>query len=120
MANARRIAQVSDWIEYQLGTVLLDPPVLRVKLRPMDGFDSMNNAPMDEEIYRTGQFIVENALAAVVEWDVAEDGKPLPLGPETKLAVLRALLGEPVAGRGILLGLAIFRDSRDKKAFLGN
>jgi hypothetical protein len=119
MANLKRIAQVSDWRAYELETELLDPPVLRVRLRPLDPYDIADAVPLEGHL-ALGRVVLEGAVAAVVEWDLAEDGKPIPLEPGTKMAVLRPLMGEKVKGRDMFLGRAIFEDAQDRENFLGN
>jgi len=121
MANLirRAVAQTSDWRTYELETKLLDPPVLKVKLRPLDAFDLADAMPEDGRLAK-GSMVLEGAVAAIVEWDLAEAGKPIPIDPGTKLAVLRPLMAEKVKDRKELLAQAIFIDARDEGTFLGN
>jgi len=124
--------QLSPWVEYELETDQLDPPVLRVRLRPIDPFAMADVMHVDGGV-RVGQALLEVAVNAVAEWDLTENGKPIPMVEATKLATLRPIMAESVKGRDTivrtgdveehiptLLAIAIFEDGRDKKLFLKN
>jgi hypothetical protein len=66
-----------------------------------------------------GRFAADNAIEAVADWDLTDNGVPIPVTPETKVLYLRPILAEMVEGRG-LLGLAILEDSQDRQLFLKN
>lgn len=118
MANIRRLEQLSGWIEYPLTTALLDPPILKVRLKPMDSLSMVSVDPASPE-FSFGRFAVDNALGAVAEWDLTENGTAIPVSDETKALYLRPLLAEPIEGRG-LLGLAILEDAQNRDFFLKN
>ena len=118
MANIKRLEQLTGWIEYALVTTLLDPPVLKLRLRPLDSFSMVTTDPA-ATTFRFGQFAVDNAIEAVAEWDLADNGVPIPVTPENKVLYLRPILAEVVEGRG-LLGLAILEDAQDRGLFVKN
>lgn len=118
MANIKRLEQLTGWLEYKLETVLLDPPVLKVRLRPLDSFSMVTTDPGDSS-FKYGKFAADNAIEAVVEWDLSLDGVPIEVTPETKALYLRPILAEPVEGHG-LLGLVILEDAQDRSLFLKN
>ena len=64
-----------------------------------------------------GRFAADNAIEAVAEWDLADNGVPIPVTPENKVLYLRPILAEPVEGRG-LLGLAILEDAQNRELFV--
>jgi hypothetical protein len=112
---------LSGWIDYPLESTMLDPPLLRLRLRPIDTYDVTDNSFTDGEL-RAGRAIVQTAVQAVAEWDLVEGGKPIPVTEETKLAFLRPILGEPLLGSEgkLLLGIKIVRDARNRENFLKN
>jgi hypothetical protein len=119
VANLKRLEQLSGWLTYELETTLLDPPVLKVRLRPMDNYD----AAQGRDVWRSSsRAMLEVALAAVAEWDLTENGVPIPFpsDPAIKAAALRPLMSEKVVGRDSILGTAIFTDSLDRGLFLKN
>lgn len=118
MANIKRLEQLSGWIEYPLTTALLDPPVLKLRLRPLDSFNMVTTDPNAAQ-FAFGRFAADNAIEAVAEWDLCEDGVAIPVTPENKVLYLRPILAEPVEGRG-LLGLAILEDAQNRELFLRN
>jgi hypothetical protein len=119
VANIKRLEQLTGWIEYPLITALLDPPILKLRLRPMDSFDMLTSTVPGDPSFRFGQFAADNAVAAVAEWDLTENGVAIPVTPENKVLYLRPILAEMVDGRG-LLGLAILEDSQNRTLFLKN
>jgi hypothetical protein len=118
VANIKRLEQLSGWIEYALETTLLDPPVLKLRLRPLDALSMVTNEPAGVS-FAFGRFAADNAAEAVAEWDLCVDGVPVPVTPENKMLYLRPILAEVVEGRG-LLGLAILEDAQDRKIFIKN
>ena len=118
MANLKRLEQLSRWLEYELETKLLDPPVIKVRLRPTDAF-TLGQA---KETWQSNtRMFLEIAIGAVAEWDLTEDGKPLAMGDgEAKAAVLRPLMSEKLKGKDSILGVQIVEDSSDRENFLKN
>jgi len=123
MANVKYkpMEPLTGWIEYQLATEQLDPPVFRCRLKPVDLFNLIDGL-VAGETPKMGQATLEAAVEAVAEWDLTVDGTPIPLTPENKMAWLRPIIAEPVANRegGLLLGIAILLDARDRENFLKN
>ena len=118
MANIKRLEQLTGWIEYALVTTLLDPPVLKLRLRPLDSFNMITVDPAGAS-FAFGRFAADNAIEAVAEWDLCAEGVPIPVTLENKVLYLRPILAEPVEGRG-LLGLAILEDAQNRELFLKN
>jgi hypothetical protein len=118
VANIKRLEQLTGWIEYALTTTLLDPPVLKLRLRPLDSFNMITVDPAGAS-FAFGRFAADNAIEAVADWDLTDNGVPIPVTPENKVLYLRPILAEMVEGRG-LLGLAILEDSQDRQLFLKN
>jgi hypothetical protein len=118
VANIKRLVQLTGWVEYKLETALLDPPILKVRLRPLDSFSMVTIDPGDPS-FRYGKFATDNAIEAVAEWDLTENGVPIPVTPENKVLYLRPILAEVVEGRG-LLGLVILEDAQNRELFVKN
>jgi hypothetical protein len=119
VANIRRLENLTAWVEYKLTTTLLDPPVLRLRLRYVNPVDMVSTSLLEDPTFRFGKFAADNAIEAVAEWDLTENGVPVPVTAENKVAYLRPILAEPVEGR-TLLGFAILQDAQDRKLFLKN
>jgi len=119
VSTLKRLEQFSAWLEYPLDTTLIDPPVLRVRLRPTDGFDVTDSfGAFDQPLY--GRALLGQALRAVAEVDLVVDGKQIVLTDENREPVLRPLLAEKVVGRNTMLGIVIVADSKRRELFLGN
>ncbi len=119
--NYKPMEPVSGWFEYRLQSKMLEPPVLRVRLRPLDRYDITDNT-IEEGEFRAGRGLVLSAVQAVVEWDLEENGKPIPCNESTKVRYLRPILGEAIEGTEgkDLLGVRIVRDAQDRENFLKN
>jgi hypothetical protein len=117
MGNLKKLEPLTGWIEYELETTLLDPPILKVRLRPSDAFSA---GECLEEFDTRTRALLEGAIRAVAAWDLTQDGEPIPLEAATKGEVLRPLMSEKVKGRDAVLGLAINADSRNRELFLKN
>lgn len=119
--NYKPMEPVSGWVEYPLETKMLEPPAIRVRLRPLDRYDITDNT-VEEGALRAGRGIVLSAVQAVVDWDLSENGQPLACNEANKVRYLRPILGEPVAGTEgrELLGIRIVRDAQDRELFLKN
>lgn len=116
MANIKRLEQLTGWLEYELETTLLDPPTLRVRLRPIDTFD-LGDVLDGATIKPTATLGL--AIRAVADWELTQDGQPLLMTEDIKAAVLRPLMSEKVKDRTIL-GIAIIQDAQNRELFLKN
>jgi hypothetical protein len=117
VANIRKMEQLSAWVEYKLASDLLDPPVLKVRLRHLDALGLVN--PNVGGSFQSGHFAAANAIEAVGAWDLCDEGTPIPLTLDNKVLYLRPLLSEVVEGRG-MLGLVILEDCQNRELFLKN
>lgn len=126
MADVRIPQPTTDWIEFRLQTRLLDPPVLRVKLRPVSPMDSV-------DLYADGarklsDLALGQAINAIVAWDLSRDGVEIVCSDATKSELdfyLRILLAQPLEAVGAedepkYLGLDILRIAGDTETFLKN
>lgn len=115
------ISPRSGWVEYELETDKLSPPIFRCVLRPINSYDFMDEI-RDGKGLKVGQAIVEGAINAVVEWDLESGGQRIECSEENKRLYLRELLAERVKGRGegMLLGIAIVMDASNRETFLKN
>ena len=118
MANIKKLEQLTGWVEYKLLSTLLDPPILKLRLRPLDSFSMVTADPAGAS-FAYGRFAADNAIEAVAEWDLTENGVAIPVTPENKVLYLRPILAEMVEGRS-LLGLAILEDAQDRGLFVKN
>jgi hypothetical protein len=112
---------LSCWLEYRLVTDKLDPPVFRCRLRPVTGLNLIDGHEEGEKV-KLGKITMEVAIEAVAEWDLANDGVPIPLMPENKTGVLIPIIDAQVEGKpsGYLLGVAILSDAKKRENFSKN
>lgn len=116
----RPLEPLSGWMEYPLLTNLLDPPIFRCRLRPIDFYNLMDGLGGGE--IKLGKATMETAIEAIAEWDLTSNGIPIPPTLENKIAWIRPIIAEQVADRdpGILLGIAIVMDAQKRENFLKN
>lgn len=112
---------VSGWIEYPLVTTELDPPLIKLRLRPVNMFNMIDGAAGGGGV-KLGRATLEAAVDAVADWDLCVSGVPIPVTAENKMAWLRPIIAEQVEGKpeGILLGIAILMDAQNRENFLKN
>lgn len=123
MANIKYapMEQLSCWLEYRLVTDKLDPPVFRCRLRPVTGLNLIDGYDEGEK-FRLGKMTQEVAIEAVAEWDLANDGVPIPLTAENKTGLLIPIIDAQIEGKpsGYLLGVALIADAKKRENFLKN
>jgi hypothetical protein len=113
--------QLSAWMEYRLLTDKLDPPVFRCRLRHIDNF-VMSDVVGIKGIGKPGQAAVDVAVEVVADWDLTQNGVPIPLTPENKFGWLYPLLNLRVEGgeEAELLGIRLVTDAANQELFLKN
>jgi hypothetical protein len=123
MANVKykQMEQISGWIEFRLATKLLDPPVLRLRLRPIDLYNVIDEIAVRGNP-KLGSTTLSSIVEAVADWDLSADGVPIALSPENKMGWLRPLVTERIDGEedGSLLGVAILLAARNRENFVKN
>lgn len=115
----------SEWIKYELDTTELEPPEISFRLSPIDSITNVDSFDGTGRLKTFSEVVVMKAMACIVEWDVKEKGKPLPIeNLEIKERVLRRLLGERLKkkeGEDVKrLGTAIIEYSTNLENFLKN
>ncbi|HUV39028.1 MAG TPA: hypothetical protein VMY39_05410 [Planctomycetota bacterium] len=120
MADIKNLAPISEWITYELDTELLNPPVLKLRLRPMTGWDAINIDAGQRSVSST---MAEMIIGAIVDWDLSEKGEPIPCNEDAKArhsVFLRCLLGQKLKDARLLLGLEIALFAGNAENFLKN
>ncbi len=118
MAEIKRLIAMSEWLEFHLDSKgLLDPPVFRVRVRPISLMTTY-----DVKEARTSTMLKEAIVEAIRDWEFTENGKPVPCTEEAKKDLretLEAILGAQVEGRpGVLVGTEILGYAGDMANFL--
>jgi hypothetical protein len=112
---------ISDWQEFKLDTKELDPPVIKLKLKPIESITNIDSFNMAGKPRLFSEIVLMKAMACVAEWDLKRKGEPLPIDDlAIKERVLRRLLGENLKGEKKLLGNAIIEYSTNLENFLKN
>jgi len=121
VANIKKLIGLSDWLTYKLDTSLLEPPEIRVRMRPISGMAPLDAIVEDAAVkkVRLSRIIIDAVCDAVEEWDLSIDGKPLDPTAGNKAVYLVPLLGERVAESGSLLGLELLNYGWSIDNFLG-
>lgn len=84
--------KAETWIEYALETKLVDPPVLKLRLKYMSPYEVMPTAKETEKIYDP-KFLLELAAKAILDWDLTDEfGKKIPV--EKAVDILKVIGGE--------------------------
>ena len=121
MSELKKINPESGWMEFKLGpNALLQPPVLRCKLRPSSDLENVDL--YSEGVLKPSEGTVHRALAAIVAWDLTEGDKPVPCTAEEKevrYQPFRLLMAQVTDG-GSFLGTEILTAAKDIKNFLKN
>lgn len=115
----------SEWIKFELDTKELDPPVIELRLSPIESITNVDSFDGTGKLKLFSEVVLMKAMACVVEWDIKQNGKPLPIEDlEIKERVLRRLLGEHLKGKKDekrkLLGNAIIEYATNLENFLKN
>jgi hypothetical protein len=125
MAEIRLIEPTTGEIEYHIKTDLLNPPILKVKLRPITHLDTVDTYA--DGVRSISGLGLGRALAAIAEWDLTLDGKPLPCTDEVKAKyrpwlnlLLAQHLEESTDDYPVWLASAIVKVAQDEKSFLKN
>jgi len=119
MANIKETIPLSEWLEFDLDTELLEAApdgrrILKLRVRPTN-LMSTNDA---EDRGRISAMMTELVIDAVQEWDLAEDDKPVPCTLPNKKRFLPLLLGQPVKGSRMALGIEIIGYAGNIENFL--
>jgi hypothetical protein len=118
MANLKPVEPLSDWQTYEIENTILDPPIIRLRLKPVENL-AVYDIPQGEEVKRS-KIAKELLFESVVEWDLTMDGKPIPCTDENKRKYLPLFLGNVVKGTQGYLGFAILAFAADLENFLKN
>ena len=118
----KRFLGLSEWVTFELETDAIDPPVLRLRMRPvqvMGVFDAIAGGS-GPHTYR--DYMTSVAVEAVQEWDLADAGAPIPPTEENKRLYLveQGFLGLRVRGEDVALGMAIIKYAGTRDNFLKN
>lgn len=125
MSEFKERKALSEWIKFELDTKELDPPVIELRLSPIESITNVDSFDGSGKIKPFSELIVAKAMQCVAEWDIEQKGKLLPIEDlEIKERVLRRLLGEKLKekkGDEIKrLGTAILEYSTNLENFLKN
>lgn len=121
MSEFKERKPVSEWIKFELDTRELDPPVIELRLAPAESINNLDSFDEQGKPRLFSEIVLRKAMRCVVEWDLKQKGKPLPIEDlEIKERVLRRLLGERLKGQNQLLGNAIIEYSINLDNFSKN
>jgi hypothetical protein len=121
MAELKKINPESGWLEFKLiADALLQPPVLRCKLRPSSDLENVDL--YSEGVLKPSEGTVRRALAAIIAWDLTDGDKPVPCTAEEKALRYQSfrLLMAQVTEGGSYLGSEILTAAKNLENFLGN
>lgn len=121
MGEFKERKAISEWIKFELDTKELDPPVIELRLSPIESITAVDGFDQDGGVRPFSEIMLGIAMDCVQEWDVKQKGKLLPIeDPQIKKAVLKRLLGEKLKGKTKFLGTAIAEYAKDLDNFVKN
>lgn len=93
MANIVKIKD-SVWAEFELDTDILEPPVLKLRIKYIDINERVKFIDVDfqKPNEKAIRFLYEKAIELVEDWDLSEDGKKIPCTKENKEKYMRYLV----------------------------
>lgn len=116
MANIKRLIALSEWQTYELEpSKVLDLPSLKIKIKPIDSIAGLN---ADEGDRKFSAMIREMLIDAVQEWDIADDGKPIPCNDETKRIHLPFIFQLKLKDKNSFLWLELLNYAGDIENFI--
>jgi hypothetical protein len=122
MSNIKNIIPLSEWLTFELAdNKLIDPPIVKLKLRPITDSDLLD-AVADNKI-RPSEIMIMRATDAIQEWDLSEDGKPIPCTETKKIELalfLKLLLTSYVKADDNFFATVIIRHAQTLENFLKN
>jgi len=118
----KKIEVISNWLEYELETDIIEPPVLKVRLSPLTDMEYIESYDVPAgEIKPLTKIIISRILSAVNDWDLTLKGKKIQVTEENKRKYLVILLGTKVKGKGKgLLGFELLNYASNWDNFLKN
>lgn len=121
MSEFKERKAISEFIKFELDTTELDPPVIELRLSPLESISNLDGFNVAGKLKSFSEIVVTKAMLCVEEWDVKQGGKLLPIDDlKIKERVLRRLLGERLKDKKTLLGNAIIEYSTNLNNFLKN
>jgi len=117
----QEIKPVSNWLTYELETKKIEPPILKVKLAPINRISSMESVDIGGNVKSMTKILVGQILEAVEDWDLTLKDEKLPVSDKNKRIYLIPLLGEQVKGKDrALLGFELFAYANNLENYLKN
>lgn len=116
IGRMKNLIALSDWLTYELETELLTPPIIKLKIKPVDSlivYDVQKDS-------RFSKCVTEMLLDAVQEWDLVDGDKPLPCDEKNKRKYLPLLFGMKIKEKTTLLGIEILSFAGEIENFLKN
>jgi hypothetical protein len=104
VANIKKLVGLSEWQTYELDSTILDPPTLRLRMKPING---MVGSDVSDENMKLSAVLIEMVIDAVQEWDIADAGEPIPCTDKNKRLHLPFLLGQKIKGKDRMLGIEL-------------
>ena len=121
MSEIKERKATSDWIKYELETKELDPPIVELKLSPLESITDVDNWSGGMRMRLFSEVVLQKAMICVADWKLTQNGEPLDIKNRIiKERVLRRLLGEKLKGKKELLGNAIMEYAQNLDNFSKN
>lgn len=115
MANIKKLVGLSEWLEYELDSTVLDPPILKLRVKPING---MVGSDVPDENMKLSAVLIEMVIDAIQEWDIADAGESIPCTDKNKRLHLPFLLGRRIKGKDRMLGFEILDYAGDVENFI--
>lgn len=119
MSDIKNLIVLSKWLEFELETKQLDPPIVKLRVVPMIEDTPISTIGVEKDI-TLGGILASKLLDVVKEWDFTLNDKPLPVTQRNKEDVLLKLLGLRIKGTKTLFGMELLRQATDPENFAKN
>jgi hypothetical protein len=116
----KRFRGLSDWLTFELETDAIEPPILKVRLKPIGYFNIAADAIGQGKDAVLNELMFYAAIDAVQEWDLTENGVAIPSTRENKILHLGPRLSDRLKGTVQLFGIAIIDWAANQDNFLKN
>ena len=121
MANIKKLIALSEWLTYEFDSayldprIILDPPILKLRVRPIN---VMVLSDIEPKELKQSSMTFEMAVDAIQEWDLADEGTPIPCDEKNKRFHLPILLNQKIKDKNTFLWIELMNYAGDLGHFV--
>jgi hypothetical protein len=121
MANIKKLIALSEWLTYEFDPgymdprLILDPPIFKVRVRPIN---AMVLSDIEPKELKQSSMTFEMVVDAVQEWDLTDEGTPIPCTEENKRLHLPILINQKIKEKNTFLWIELMNYAGDLGNFI--